>query len=112
MLTLSQEQRAHVARLDKPDVHALALLGLVNQFTSDSDMKSLSYALRLDDAVRLPRAAMWIEAQDAAREANADPDWNDSEAWFHIADSDFTTLDVVEKMSTEERAALRARLAK
>lgn len=110
MLTPIQEQAARFERLEEHDVKALVVLGLIDKYTTENAMKSLSFALRHDAVIIERRMSAWTASQNEARAANADPDWNDRDAWYHIGDDEFIALDVVEAMNAEERAELRARI--
>lgn len=94
MLTPIQEQTARFTTLEEHHVKALMLLGVVDKYTTEADMKYLSFAVTHDAQVRLMRNV--IDAEDV-----------------HGGDTydNSTILDAVEAMDSEERAALRARLA-
>lgn len=110
MLIAIEELRAQFSRLEEEDFSALVALRLIDKHTTTDSAKSLSFALKRDAVVKERRASMWIAAQDKARAENPEPEWEDDSAWYHIGDDEFTALDVIEAMSKEERAELRARI--
>jgi hypothetical protein len=95
-------------RLDERDVRALALLQLVRPDTGASAAKVLSYALHYDLEVveRMSRAQVELLRDLQAGKITADE--------FHASHYDddhyLDVLDVVEAMTDEERAELRARI--
>jgi hypothetical protein len=110
MLTQIEQLAAHFTETKAEDIEALMLLRLIDRTSEEEDVTELSYLLGRDPVVSTRRSAAWIAAQDEARAKNPDPDYNDPEAWFHIGDNEFMSLDILQEMSEEERHEVRARV--
>jgi hypothetical protein len=110
MLALTEQLAARFLKLEEHDVQALALLKLIDQFSTEADVKFLTWILRKDSAVSVRQGEMADAAREEARAENPDPEYSDPSAWFFIDPYDFPPLDVVKEMMTDQRAALRARV--
>lgn len=99
---------AHFTKLDERTVKALALLGLIRPDTGANAAKVLAYALKYDSEVtERERRPQWKLCEELQAGKITDEQFH---AMYYDDDHFLDSLDVVEAMTDQERAELRARI--